>query len=59
MPKDSAIKQVVSHQSFMASLLTFSTVSSLTAVAGRPHQCKSSHDNLPHLNSAFHFATVE
>jgi len=59
MPTDSAMKSTHSRRSFMTSLLTFSAVSSLTAVGGRPQRCESSHDDLSRLNSAYHFVTVE
>jgi len=47
MPTDSAMKSTDSRRSFMTSLLTFSAVSSLTAVDGRPQRCEFSHDDLP------------
>ena len=58
MPTDSAMKSTDSRRSFMTSL-TFSAVSSLTSVDGRPQRCESSHDDLPRLNSAYHFVPVE
>ena len=59
MPTDSAMKSTDSRRSFMTSLLTFSAVALLTAVDGRPQRCESSHDDLPRLNSAYRFVTVE
>jgi len=52
MPTDSAMKQTDSRRLLVTSFLTFSTVSSLTELAGRPHRSKSSHVNLRRLNSA-------
>jgi len=56
---DKAIKQTVSRQSFVTILLTLSTVSSSTEVAGRPKRCNSSHDDLPRLNLACHLLTKQ
>ena len=59
IPTDSAMQSTNSRRLFMTSLLTFLAVSSLTAVDGRPQRCESSHDDLPRLNSAYRFVTVE
>ena len=59
MPTDSAMKSTDSRRSFVTEFLTFSAVSSLTAVDGCPQHCESSHDDLPRLNLAYHFVTVE